>query len=283
MAHPTTDGSPGRKPRKGKAPAFQFYPADWLADARVAAMTLEEEGAYIRLLCFCWREGSLPPEPSTLARLLKVSTDKMAELWSRIEPCFRTGDDGRLRQRRLDLERMKQRAFSRLQSDRRATGIRNALERKQQAVDRTATETRPESTLHLQSSSSEGRGRAENGDIQTLSSDLPMWPDGHVEGAQARLERWRTEFDQLWKTHPPRKGRKRGRPEAWDAYRALRPTADLARLITEGHNRALAGRDWQEGIVEDLSRWLKHKRWQDEYSAPADDWKTRFLAKGDDE
>jgi hypothetical protein len=45
---------------KGKAPAFQFYAADWLADEAASVMSLEEEGAYIRDLCYCWREGSIP-------------------------------------------------------------------------------------------------------------------------------------------------------------------------------------------------------------------------------
>jgi putative transposase len=44
---------------KGKDPAFQFYAADWLADEAVSVMGLEEEGAYIRALCYCWREGSI--------------------------------------------------------------------------------------------------------------------------------------------------------------------------------------------------------------------------------
>lgn len=53
-----------------KAPAFQFYPADWLSSQRVSLMTLEEEGAYIRLLCYCWKNGELPNDPEQLARLI---------------------------------------------------------------------------------------------------------------------------------------------------------------------------------------------------------------------
>lgn len=55
---------------KKKAPAFQFYPGDWLGSQRVTLMSLEEEGAYIRLLCYCWQHGSIPREPEKIARLI---------------------------------------------------------------------------------------------------------------------------------------------------------------------------------------------------------------------
>ena len=55
---------------KKKAPAFQFYPGDWLGSQRVTLMSLEEEGAYIRLLSYCWQHGSIPREPEKIARLI---------------------------------------------------------------------------------------------------------------------------------------------------------------------------------------------------------------------
>jgi len=57
---------------KGKAPAFQFYAADWLADEAVSVMSLEEEGAYIRALCYCWREGSIPADEDNCLACLRV-------------------------------------------------------------------------------------------------------------------------------------------------------------------------------------------------------------------
>ena len=55
---------------KFKSPAFQFYPSDWLGSQRVSLMTLEEEGAYIRLLSYCWQHGSIPADPEAAARLI---------------------------------------------------------------------------------------------------------------------------------------------------------------------------------------------------------------------
>jgi uncharacterized protein YdaU (DUF1376 family) len=59
------------------SPAFQFYPADYLADANVQMMTLEEEGAYIRLLSYCWRESTIPADNASLSRLCKGASDEV--------------------------------------------------------------------------------------------------------------------------------------------------------------------------------------------------------------
>ncbi len=53
-----------------KRPAFQFYPGDWLGSQRVSLLTLEEEGAYLRLLASCWQHGSIPSDPDMIARLI---------------------------------------------------------------------------------------------------------------------------------------------------------------------------------------------------------------------
>ena len=40
----------------GRPPAFQFYPNDWLSSPTILLMTPAQEGAYIRLLCYCWSD-----------------------------------------------------------------------------------------------------------------------------------------------------------------------------------------------------------------------------------
>jgi uncharacterized protein YdaU (DUF1376 family) len=101
---------------KGKAPAFQFYAADWLADEAVSVMSLEEEGAYIRALCYCWREGSIPADEDRLARLLKGAPPSVVKV---VTDCFTNSpsDDSRLIHPMLEKERAKQRDFSDRQRD----------------------------------------------------------------------------------------------------------------------------------------------------------------------
>jgi len=99
----------------GKAPAFQFYASDFRSDAHVTAMTLEELGAYILLLTFCWTEGSIPREPKALVRLLKVDAKTWARIWPALAPCFTVQGDTYV-QARMERERAKQADYRGLQS-----------------------------------------------------------------------------------------------------------------------------------------------------------------------
>ena len=59
---------------KNKAPAFQFYPGDYLSDANMVVFTAKQDGHYLRLLSFCWIEGSIPSGPDQIQNLLKSSS-----------------------------------------------------------------------------------------------------------------------------------------------------------------------------------------------------------------
>lgn len=52
-------------------PSMPFYVNDWLSSSKIACMTLEQQGAYVRLLCYCWasQSASIPSDDQTLARL----------------------------------------------------------------------------------------------------------------------------------------------------------------------------------------------------------------------
>ena len=92
-----------------KAPAFQFYPKDYTSDENVMLMSLEQEGAYLRLLCHQWLHESIPNDVSEVAVVCRVSPRKMRKLWPRLEQCFPLRDDGRRANRRMsdDIEEMK--------------------------------------------------------------------------------------------------------------------------------------------------------------------------------
>jgi uncharacterized protein YdaU (DUF1376 family) len=102
-----------------KSPAFQFYPKDFLTDERVVLMSNTEVGIYVRLLCFCWLEGTLPLETVSLAHMARMPLKQFTKLWERsiVRTCFKLAEDGRLHHKRLDEERNKQADFRRRQSD----------------------------------------------------------------------------------------------------------------------------------------------------------------------
>jgi uncharacterized protein YdaU (DUF1376 family) len=89
-----------------KAPSFQWYPADYLADMQVRMLSWASRGLYVDLLCFCWREGYIPADSTAIAQL--TGCHDMAI----IEPCLLlfsdSGESGKLIHKRLEKERDKQ-------------------------------------------------------------------------------------------------------------------------------------------------------------------------------
>ncbi len=128
-----------------KAPAFQFYPKDFLSDGKVAAMTMAQRGVYITLLSHCWLEGSLPDDPRRLARMVGLSGSEFAKVWPSLMSCFTAKGDA-LVHKRLDMERKKQDDYRALQ---RAKGLASAASRLQPEGNRGSTDDQPESNSSI--------------------------------------------------------------------------------------------------------------------------------------
>jgi len=79
-------------------------------------LTLEEEGAYIRLLAFCWQHGSIPSDPESVARL--IGKGASIALATAVLTMFQPSSDrpDRLNHDRLDKEREKQSEWRRKSS-----------------------------------------------------------------------------------------------------------------------------------------------------------------------
>jgi uncharacterized protein YdaU (DUF1376 family) len=89
-----------------KAPAFQFYPGDFISGA-VGMMTPEEVGVYVLLLCLDWNQTGFVYEPTKLARWCRVTPKRFLALWENVGPNF-TEEGGRFFNPRLQEERVKQ-------------------------------------------------------------------------------------------------------------------------------------------------------------------------------
>jgi len=126
-----------------KSPAFQFYAADYLADENVQLMTLEEEGAYIRALAYCWREGSIPSDPEKLSRLLKNCSNQASTV---VRNCFNqcSNDGSRLVHPRLEIEREKQRIWKEKSSE---AGKRSGKSRRNNKIKSEPTFNQPSTNL----------------------------------------------------------------------------------------------------------------------------------------
>jgi uncharacterized protein YdaU (DUF1376 family) len=98
--------------KSSKSPAFQFYPKDFLCDEEQQLLSIAEAGIYIRLICQCWLNGSLPPDLVALGRLCNASQAEIKRAWPNVSALFRLRPDGRWTHDRLDKERVAQRENS---------------------------------------------------------------------------------------------------------------------------------------------------------------------------
>jgi uncharacterized protein YdaU (DUF1376 family) len=106
---------PGSKP-----PFFPFYVKDFVADDLVQAMTTEQVGAYVLLLCAAWQgrpPGSIPNDDRVLARLARMEPIRWEESKAAVLEPFTMESDGRLHQKRLEAEYVKYIGISKKRSE----------------------------------------------------------------------------------------------------------------------------------------------------------------------
>jgi uncharacterized protein YdaU (DUF1376 family) len=84
-----------------KRPWFPFYAADWLTDEQVVVMSLAARGAYITLLAYHWREGSIPSDTEALRKLVGADQSEWPDLWTEMLGAFSEHAPGRLVNPRL--------------------------------------------------------------------------------------------------------------------------------------------------------------------------------------
>lgn len=104
-----------------KSPAFQFYAKDWLSSPKIALMPPQYEGAYIRLLAYCWDSGdcSLPDDDDELASLSRLGEGWLNGGSKVLRKCFvsHPTKPGHLSNQRLLDEAEKQAAWQRKSSE----------------------------------------------------------------------------------------------------------------------------------------------------------------------
>ena len=159
---------------KPKLPWFPLYVYDWITDEAVQCMTLEQQGAYLRLLMHQWIEGSIPRDETEIARLLHIDRDSVASLMAPVWQKFPKVKykRGRYANRTLESIREEQQSRRKVLSDSGLKGARrrwggdshpkendshpNAGPMPTRAI--TITKTKTETENQSQNSSSSGAG-----------------------------------------------------------------------------------------------------------------------------
>lgn len=88
-------------------PYWRCWAAETLSDSRFQSWDVAERGAFWTLLNIQWREGAIPGDLTTLAKLLKLDGGAMRSLWSAIGDRFIPHPDhpGMLANPRMEEER----------------------------------------------------------------------------------------------------------------------------------------------------------------------------------
>jgi uncharacterized protein YdaU (DUF1376 family) len=113
---------------ENKAPAFQWYPKDFLTDDAVLAMTNEQVGAYAKLLSHAWlHPDGLSSAPSVLAKMTHCTVQRFERcIWPGVRIKFEQNANGKWFNPKLEKIRQEQ---SEYRADRSESGKRGAKAR----------------------------------------------------------------------------------------------------------------------------------------------------------
>jgi uncharacterized protein YdaU (DUF1376 family) len=231
------------------APAFQFYARDWLADAEVRLLTLEQRGAYIDLLAYCWERDGLPTDAEKLRKLIGATSKEAARVLPAVLPFF-TESDGLYRNGKLDKVREKSdnhsakqsaRAKSRWDKEKNAT----ALPTRMPACNALIADADANAVEDSNTSPARGRDLA-----------FPK-PANDLLGERC------PSFVAFYSAYP----KKSGRRDAYAAWHKLHPSAELQETINQ-HVDAMKGTwDWRKEdgqYVPSPAAYINKARWTDE-------------------
>ena len=233
---------------KELAPAFQFYASDYLSDENVALMTPEEEGCYIRLMAYCWKEGSIPADEKKLTTLCKgVCPTKL------VIDCFDfpSQNGSRLFHPRLESEREKQKKWR----SKSAKGGKNSASKRKHKKDLHAEQG---GSTNGQAARLKGGGTLQSSSSSSTASsnEPPKSPKGDRDNGHKNTAKF---FDLFWKSYP----RKEAKQPAYKSFWKINPDEALLRIMIEWLELARDSEQWQDvNKIPHPSTWLNQKRWE---------------------
>ena len=226
-----------------KAPAFQFYPADWLSSPNVMLMPPEFEGAYIRLLSYDWMSDGIPDCDQSLAALSRLGEGWFKGGSTVLKRCFNQHPTkaGFLTNPRLQKEREKQ---SEWREKSRIGGIKSAESRSSKRLR--VLQPKVNRTVEPNGNSSSS----------SSSSITPIVP----KGTDAAF------LESIWKATTPQSRNRSSREklaDAWSKTKNKPPEITVLRVLALW----ATCNDWtkDEGqFAPGIHRWVKERKWESE-------------------
>ena len=238
-----------------KRPSFQFYPSDWLRDTALRTCSVGARGLWMDMICFMHEGtpyGHLKVNnkvilPDNLARMVGETLDTVEGYL--LELCeagvFEYDDDGAIFSRRM----VKDESIRNARADGGKKGgnpLLIANKDNHKVNHKVEVKVKQKTTPSSSSSSSSSNNKYWSAE-QTI-------PDG---------------FESFWDAY----GKKKGKQNAINQWKRIKPDAELAELITK---KAKAYADfWREvKFRKDPERWLHGRHWEDELpcESPVDEF-----------
>lgn len=86
-------------------PYMRLWVDDLMSDPDVYGMSVDEFGAYLRLLCVAWRKGSIPSDEAACAKAIGVTPRRFSRLWETVGQKWESNGNGGLVNPRQERER----------------------------------------------------------------------------------------------------------------------------------------------------------------------------------
>jgi uncharacterized protein YdaU (DUF1376 family) len=253
----------------GKPPYFPFYVNDFAADGVVECMTTEQVGAYALLLCKAWYQepaGTIPDDDATLCRWSRLTPERWSQVKAGVVAAFKPGEDGRLHQKRMEVEYAKLTRLLKAKSAGGKKGAKNRWSEPTQTPNGIPTQKPTCRPKRKPDGSVDGIENTRAFDSDSNSDS----PPGGVGGAGGRGRRRPGPegdgFAEFWMAYP----RKTAKADARRAWAKIGPTPELRAVMLAALERQKHSADWRkEGgkYVPHPATWLNGERWEDE--APA--------------
>ena len=232
-------------------PYFAFYPTDFEADT--SHLTLEEDGAYNRLLRLCWMSPgcSLPDDDAWIMRRLRVDQDAFDRVVRIVLDEFFDRRAGRVSNARLTREFV---ASGDKHSRRVSAGKLGGTAKAQKTKGNSPSNAR---AMPKQPEPEPEPEQEEEEDANASLSDLPKKPPVKFSPKPPPTD---DGFEAFWEAVP----RKVAKGAAKKAYaKALRLT-DSAALFSAMKAYAAERRGEPEQYTAHPASWLNAERWSDE-------------------
>lgn len=255
-----------RADRVTKLPWFPWYPGDWLADGRLAACTLAQQGIYVRLLSLQAREA-LPDDVETVTRMVGcgATEEDVRAVLNQFFTVMHDPDSGSvLKNQRLQAILDKQ--YTALKA--RQKGARKTNTRKGLSDDRPGN--RPDDRLgNRNGDRPDDRGESQSQIQKEIPTTTPHTPPRRAPRKTVAALASDPEFDTFWATYPKRPNNSKA--DAWRKWQARRREGVIPGVMIRGAQAYAAFVD-REGMeprfVKQAATFLGPGRhWEETYEA----------------